>query len=389
MKSKMYAGIDVSAASFEAARQKDRGRIEHRSFANDSKGHREAAGWIGRKGRVCMEATGVYHLALALALVKAGIEVMVVNPRVAHDFAGALSKRIKTDKVDALVLLEFVQRMPFMLWVPPRKAVMELRALTRRRAELIGTATAEKNRLHAERVSGSNGYVERDIRLHLEQLSKRVKGLGKEALAVIASDEELSAQYKRLVAMVGIGPTTASALLGELAVLDPTMGVRQVVAHAGLDPRKKQSGTSIDTPTRISKVGNARIRGTLYLVAVTAIRCDPRAKAFYDKLVGRGKAKMQALVAVMRKLLHGVWMVMTRGVEFDSAKLFPTLLVAVADEQPVSEAEVEQPVPAEQPVSIGQNSSRGRSRRAPSAVAPQTTPVRRAARSSRVVGGAT
>ena len=123
---------------------------------------------------------------------------------------------------------------------------------------------------------------------------------------------------------------SAILLLTELAVLDPTMTVKQIVGHAGLDPREYESGSSVQKPARISKVGNARLRAILYMNALTAIRHDRGARLFFAQLVARGKKKMQAIVAVMRKLLHGIWIVLQRRVTFDSSVLFAASLASVA-----------------------------------------------------------
>ena len=79
------------------------------------------------------------------------------------------------------------------------------------------------------------------------------------------------------------------------------------MAHAGLDPRHVKSGTSIHKPARISKAGNKYLRAALYMPALVAIQHEPNVAAFYDKLVASGKTKMQAIIAVMRKLLHAIF----------------------------------------------------------------------------------
>src|SRR5215212_1268895 len=124
------AGIDVSARMLAAHRRRDDVE-EQREFTNDAAGHSELLKWLGKGARVCVEATGVYHLQLALTLRGAGVELMVVNPRVAKDFTRALANRSKTDKVDAWSLLEYVRRMEFNRWEAPSAAVLELRELGR------------------------------------------------------------------------------------------------------------------------------------------------------------------------------------------------------------------------------------------------------------------
>ena len=111
-------------------------------------------------------------------------------------------------------------------------------------------------------------------------------------------------------------------LLGELLVLPDDLTAPQWVAHAGLDPRPYESGTSIHRPRRISKVGNRHLRAALYMPALVAIQHEPNVKAFYSKLVSAGKKPMQAVVAVMRKLLHAIWGMLKHDQNFDGNKFF-------------------------------------------------------------------
>jgi transposase len=206
---------------------------------------------------------------------------------------------------------------------------------------LVQSAVDEKNRLHAKRASGVSRTVVADVKAHVAQIEKRILQIEAAAVKVIESDENLSQQFAILRRIRGVGRRSAIALLTELAVLDSTMSVKQLVAYAGLDPRRYESGTSVEKPTRISKMGNARLRAILYMNALSAIRHDRGARLFFARLVARGKKKKQALVAVMRMLLHGVWIVLQRRVAFDSAVLFAASLVqaessdsAVAAKQP-------------------------------------------------------
>lgn len=334
------AGIDVSAKTLSGIRRRG-DREEEKDFSNDGAGHREVLKWLGKRARVCIEATGVYHLQLALMLRAAGVEVMVLNPLVAKDFGRALANRSKTDKVDARTLLEYVERMAFVAWEAPSEAVLELRELGRRLSELVQTGVSEQNRLHAKRVSGISKTVIADVRGHVAHIAKRAKQIESAAVEVIKSDVDLNKQFELLTQMRGVGRRSAVELLTELAVLDPSMSVKQLVAYAGLDPRKYESGTSVEKPARISKRGNARLRAILYMNALSAIRHDRGARLFFAQLVSRGKKKKQALVAVMRKLLHGIWIVLQRRVAFESSVLFAASLAqaessdsAVAADQP-------------------------------------------------------
>jgi transposase len=340
---KTWAGVDVSAKTLAAERWRKSEANARREFTNDAAGHGELLKWTGKGARVCMEATGVYHLQLALMLVAAGVEVMVINPRVAKDFAGALANRSKTDRVDAWTLLEYVRRMEFVAWKAPRPVVLELRELGRRLSELVRTAAEEKNRFHAKKVAAISRTVVNDVQAHVGQIEKRINQIEKAAGVVIRGDAGLREQFEILIRMPGIARRSAILLLTELAVLDPTMTVKQIVGHAGLDPREYESGSSVQKPVRISKVGNAHLRAILYMPALTAIRHDRGARLFFAQLVARGKKKMQAIVAVMRKLLHGIWIVLQRGVPFDSSLLFAASLAKAGSSDPAVAADQPEP----------------------------------------------
>ena len=114
-------------------------------------------------------------------------------------------------------------------------------------------------------------------------------------------------------------------LLGELATLSPDMTVRQWVAHSGLDPAHEISGTSVRKASRISRAGNRHLRRALYMPALVASRCDPHGKAFFESLLARNKARLQALIAVARKLLHAIYGMFRSGLKYEGTKLFPRI----------------------------------------------------------------
>lgn len=327
-KKRTCAGIDASKATLEACKESKSGQ-QRGKFDNNAAGFGKLIKWTGRNSRVCVEATGVYHLQLCLALRKAGIEVMVINPRVARDFAKSLSVRTKTDRVDAWTLLEYVKRMDFIPWEAPAPEVLELRDLARRLDDLVQAASDEKKRRHAFIAGGASQVVRNDVEINIAHLDRRIKRIEKTAVGVVRAHEWVFERFKTLKTVTGIGTRTAILLLAELLPLDPEMSTREIVAYAGLDPREEQSGSSVHKMPRISRVGNARLRAMLFLPAMTLARRDVNAGHFRDRLVGRGKKKMQAIVAIMRKLLHAVWIMMHRGTAFDSARLFPVDAAAV------------------------------------------------------------
>ncbi len=324
----VFVGIDVSARTLMVALERDHqpGR-KRREFPNTAAGHKSVVQWLRQPDtivRVCIAATGLYSLDLALTLQRAeGVEVMVANPRAIADFAKALLQRSKTDSLDAEVMLEFARRMPFVAWQPSSRQRLDLRALMRRITGLKLASQQEKNRLHSVSQSAEiTPLVRKDIQSHLVQLQRHIEKLEQQAEAIVEADPELARQFRHLVSVRGIARVSALHILAELVVLAPDMTARQWVAHAGLDPRHHESGTSVHKPTRISRAGNRYLRAALFMPALVATQHDPNIRAFYQKLVDRGKTKMQAIVAVMRKLLHALHGMLHTDSDFVGEKFY-------------------------------------------------------------------
>lgn len=192
----ILVGIDVSARTLNIALD---GKGQDISLANTRAGHQHLVRIISgnQQARVALEASGIYSLDLALTLERTpGVEVMVVNPRAARDFAKACLHRSKTDALDARILLDFVRRMPFLPWQPPSAKVLELRAFARRIRVLVKARTQEKNRLHAMRYSRELPVaVLNDIEVNLRHLGRRIKLLERQATAAVRQDSELNQDF--------------------------------------------------------------------------------------------------------------------------------------------------------------------------------------------------
>lgn len=330
-------GLDVSAKELVVMVRRDGKTEPCRSFPNTHKGHQELRRYLTHRRervRVCMESTGLYGLDAALALqADPRIELMVANPRAVKSFSRALLQRSKTDPLDAWVLLEYAARMPFQPWQPPPVEALQITALARRIHALTQQCTMEKNRLHAvEATATSLRVIVQDLRRSVRTLETAIAKLSREARKILAATPELERRFRLLQSTPGIGPVSALQLLGELVLIPAHCDVRQWVAYAGLDPRHHESGTSVHQKARISKLGNRHIRRALFMPALTAVRFAPHLRAFYLHLQARGKCKMVALVAVMRKLLHAIFGMFKHDAPFDGAKLCPALTLAVQPE---------------------------------------------------------
>lgn len=318
-------GIDVSARELVVAVG---GQESEQRFANTRLGHQALTGWLRRQGgsvRVCVEASGNYSLDLALTLSQqSGVELEVVNPRLARRFAESLGKRSKTDPVDAHMLAEFAARMPFTAWQSPSATALQLRSLVRTIAALTRIATQEKNRRHAAAASVVLApMIARELQRHTRYLEQRIAKLRQKAQRLVARDPQLERRWQHLLSVPGIAEVSALQILGELAVLPATLDARQWVAQCGLDPQHHESGSSVQATPRISKAGNRYLRAALYMPALVAVRYDASAAGFYQRLQQRGKAKLAALTAVMRKLLHGIYGMFRRDQDYNGQELFP------------------------------------------------------------------
>lgn len=279
--------------------------------------------------QIVMEATGVYFFDAALLASELGAKVMVVNPKTSHNFAKAMSQRSKTDKLDAAMLLEFLKRMPFKAWVAPSQSALEIRHYGRYLLQLVEESTASKNRLHALHSGPSPRALRVDLKRSITSLDKRIERLRAEAMTLINTDPDLRCRFEALLTIKGIGDNSAISLLGEFIILPPEMTSRACVSHAGLDVLIHQSGDSTKPP-RISRHGNKYLRGALFMPSLSQCVHDPYVSAFKQILLGRGKKKMQAQVAIMRKTLTAAWALFRNPGEYDGSKLYNIELESAA-----------------------------------------------------------
>lgn len=320
------AGIDIANETFDVQKRCGE-RIAHRAFTNSRSGHQQAIKWLKRGSdqlRVCLEATGIYHLQLALALSRSpGIELMVLNPRASRRFAEAQMVRGKTDKVDAMVLLHYLERMSFVPWCAPSGLRLELQSLAHRLAQLTKEQVRERSRRHAAERAGPHTHeAQHDIDVHIRFLKRRYEQLEAKAIALMRQHEDTLEDLELVISAPGFAETSAMQVLAEVGVLPEHLQPQQWVAQAGLDPRPNESGTSVHSPRHISKQGNAKLRGALFFPAMTAACHDPNVKAFYEKLLAKGKTKRVAQTAVMRKLLISIWGMLKYRQPWDGDKFY-------------------------------------------------------------------
>lgn len=311
-------GIDIAKLKFNVCLISLRGKLKHTAFPNNAAGFAQLSQWLTRQGvehlHACLEATGTYGEALSLSLHEAGHTVSVVNPAAVKAFAQSRLSRTKTDRVDAELIARFCLAQAPPPWTPLPPEVRELQALVRRLESLVEMRVMEENRLSSGIVVDA---VRQSVEAHLSYLKQEIERTEGLIRKQINDHPRLKQQSQLLDSIPGIAAATAAQLLSEITDITQYRSARQVAAYAGLVPRERQSGSSVRGRTRLSKIGNARLRHALYFPAITALRCSPFFQAWAKGLQERGKSKMSVICAVMRKLIHLAYGVLKTGRPFD------------------------------------------------------------------------
>ncbi|WP_408733233.1 IS110 family RNA-guided transposase [Burkholderia cepacia] len=294
-------GIDVASTHVDVACLGATLPAALTHISNDTEGHVALADALTKlqPGLVLMEATGGYEAALACTLQAAGSRVAVINPRMARDFARAMQRLAKTDRIDAATLAEFAavlaQRPDCERFVRPLSdpAQQDLAALVTRRRQLVAMRLSERQRLRLARP-----VTRPSIQALLEAIACQLDEADAKMLSHV--EQHRAVMSKVLQDVAGVGRVAATTLIAELPELGH-LNRRQICALVGVAPYAKDSG-SIRGRRRIAG-GRFEVQRALYMATLTATRFNPAVRAFYESLVAAGKLKKVALIACMRKLI--------------------------------------------------------------------------------------
>ena len=245
---------------------------------------------------IVLEGTGGLEKLAALHLAKANLPVAVVNPRQVRDFAKALGRLAKTDRIDAEVLARFAEATKVEPRFVPDEERLELKELATRRKQLGVMLNMEQNRLRRTWTAPARASINQGI----EHLKNQLKQLDGEINNKIESSPIWRTQDNLLQSVKGIGPATASFLIAALPELG-RLNRREIASLVGLAPFNLDSGKL--RGKRSIRGGRPDVRKSLYMAALVARRYNPVIKAFADRLLESGKRKKVVLVACMRKLL--------------------------------------------------------------------------------------
>ncbi len=317
-----YVGIDVSKETLDVCYLSSNQSLKpkHQVFDNTDKGHKALLRWLHQMTQktfanihVTLEATSVYHLAIAKCLQTKQVLVSVVNPLHSYHYAKGAGMNGKTDKLDGEMLAHYARERKPVAWHPAPKQLIELKALNLRLYAVEKDIRREQNRLESAELAAHSKAVIRLIKVSIRQLEKQAQTLVDLIEDVIESHNELKRNRELLQTIIGVGEVTSRYLVAEIYE-GRFVSASQCAAYMGVIPIPEQSGKYLKT--RLSKRGNRKMKAKLYMAAISAKQYNPVLKKHYDNLIARGKCKMSALCAVMRRLVQICFGVIKHQKEF-------------------------------------------------------------------------
>ena len=307
-------GVDVSKKKLDGHRLGEElpPKGWKKTVTNDAQGFTGLLKWVQNKSgcdpnqiHIVMEATGPYHELFAQAMYEAGCRVSVVNPARVKHFARGEGIRTKNDKIDAYVLALYGLRHPEQRrWQPEVAEYRQLKALLKRQEAIEMDLRRERNRLEKIPATHASTEVLESHQRSIAFLEQELHQLKQHIELHVQQHPTLQKDCALLTSIPGVGTVVALIMVALLQHGQRFESASQAAAYLGLIPIEAESGTSVRHPARLSKTGPAPWRAKLYMPAIVASQHNPDVRALYLRLLARGKSKMAALGAAMRKLVH-------------------------------------------------------------------------------------
>jgi transposase len=288
----------------------------HLQFKNSAVGFKMFLEKVTKDTLVVMEATGYYHYRLAQYLFKNGMDVSVVNPLSVKRFIQMKLAKVKTDKSDAKAICEYGCTQEVPLYTALTDVQSECLQLFRLMDSFLKKRTATKNKIHGEQVLGiPSSWVYRSLKRDKKHLDKEIQGIEATLLSLVKQDQQQ--QLTLLQSIPGIGLKTALFLIVVTNGFSKFETSSQLCSYVGITPTIRESGSSVRGRSRISKVGNRKLRNLLFLCSFTACKHNKGCSAVYERIVNKGKSKKLALIAVSNKLIKQCFAIAKSGHPYD------------------------------------------------------------------------
>ena len=313
---KIVIGIDISKHKFDATYRTSNQKWKDKVFDNSSVGFDNLLKWMSEnkieKAHIVMEATGRYGEDLANFLYISGHNVSIINPAQIKHYGRSLLRRTKTDKVDSHLIAEFAERHDLPFWKPLSPSLQSLKDQARCLEAFKKDATQTSNRLE----SAKDAVVQKMLKDRQDHIQKQIEDLMVKIKTLVKDDPILTENVTLLKSIPGIGEISAINLLTELPDLSLFKCAKQLAAFAGLNPSIRRSGISVKGRETISKAGSKELRKIFFFPAMSVMSRSSSIKPFIERLRAKGKKGKVIVVAVMRKLLHGVFGVLKTQTAF-------------------------------------------------------------------------
>ena len=307
-----YFGIDISHLDFDVTDSEG----NYYQFKNNPSGFKKFVKLIEIDSHCVMEATGYYHYQLAYYLLESGVKVSVENPLAVKRFIQMKLSKIKTDKSDSKLICEYAKQVELKLWKGNSKHQTECLQMTRLLAVYTKQSTMLKNKLHGESVLGNpSKAVVSSLKRSLKQVQKEIKTLEEKLMILVKKVHQ--DVLTRLKSIPGIGNKTALMLVVLTDGFERFKSGSELCSYAGLTPVIRKSGSSVNGRSRISKIGNQKLRNLLFMCSFNACKYNKACRAIYERLVAKGKSKKLALIAVCNKLLKQAFAIAKSGLVYD------------------------------------------------------------------------
>jgi transposase len=307
-----FYGVDISKDVFDVMNSKG----QHIQLSNDESGFKKLVKAIESDSLVVMEATGYYHYCLAQYLYQKGYFVSVVNPLSVKRFIQMKLSKVKTDKSDAKAICEYAISNEVPLYTAKDKSQAECLQLIRLIDTYLKHRTAVKNKLHGEKTLAiPSKAVYRSLNRSLKSIDKEIKVLETRLTELVKEHQQT--QITLLKSIPGMGMKTALMLIVMSDGFNRFENAKQLCSYAGITPTIRESGSSVRGRSRISKMGNKKLRNLLFMCSFSACKHNKSCREIYERIISKGKSKKLALIAVSNKLLKQAFAIAKSGLPYD------------------------------------------------------------------------
>lgn len=334
---KLFIGVDFAKEKFDVAiicayGLEESGDRVYGTFKNDKTGYRQFIKWVESNSRetvetdwlFCGEDTGSCSTALSKWLYGKGLDIWIENAYVIKHSSGL--QRVKTDKADASMIAEYAWRHQdkFKRFEPLSEALSQLREVFLYRHKLVqqrvSMAVRKQSKEKSEH-SKAMSFIDRKSRHLISEIDIAIKECDEMIDKIIKDDDELRENYEIVTSIKGVARQNGVCLLvytNNFKRFD--MDPRKIACYYGVAPFGKTSGTSVHSPARTSHFANKLIKALLTQAAQIARIFNPEIKAYYERLIRRGKRHSVAMNNVKNKLLRIIVSLVKNRTKYDPNK---------------------------------------------------------------------